>query len=64
MIDRSPVTYACASNAKPLMDGTGNRAFDKQNSRGRIDGLVTSTMAVGATDVAEVKKKTASIVTL
>jgi phage terminase large subunit-like protein len=60
-IDRSPVTYACAANARPVMDGTGNRAFDKQNSRGRIDGLVTTVMAVGAADMAEPVKKTSAV---
>jgi phage terminase large subunit-like protein len=47
-IDDSPVTYACASNAAPVTDATGNRAFDKKRSRGRIDGLVTLAMANGA----------------
>ncbi len=47
-IGRSPVTYACAANAAPVTDTVGNKAFDKQRSRGRIDGLVTLAMAVGA----------------
>jgi phage terminase large subunit-like protein len=47
-IDASPVTYMCASNAIVDSDGQGNRCFDKKRSRGRIDGLVTSAMAVGA----------------
>ncbi|MGI4876643.1 MAG: terminase TerL endonuclease subunit [Janthinobacterium lividum] len=47
-IDDSPVTYACAANAAPITDAVGNRAFDKQRSRGRIDGLVTTAMAHGA----------------
>jgi phage terminase large subunit-like protein len=48
VIDSSPVTYMCAGNAKVIADGQNNRAFDKKNSRGRIDGLVTIAMAVGA----------------
>jgi phage terminase large subunit-like protein len=47
-IDDSPVTYACAANAQIDSDGQGNRAFDKKRSRGRIDGMVTIAMAVGA----------------
>lgn len=49
-IEDSPVTYACAANAHMLPDGQGNRAFDKKRSRGRIDGIVTIAMAVGAAD--------------
>ncbi|MGU3495922.1 terminase large subunit [Xanthobacteraceae bacterium A53D] len=47
-IDSSPVTYSCAANAHVDADGQGNRAFDKNRSRGRIDGMVTIAMAVGA----------------
>ncbi|MBX3546891.1 terminase TerL endonuclease subunit [Chelatococcus sp.] len=47
-IDSSPVTYSCAANAHVDSDGQGNRAFDKNRSRGRIDGMVTNAMAVGA----------------
>jgi hypothetical protein len=50
-IDASPVTYACAANALVDSDGQGNRCFDKKRSRGRIDGLVTIAMAVGAATV-------------
>lgn len=49
-IDASPVTYSCAANAQVISDGQKNRAFDKKRSRGRIDGLVTLAMAVGAAD--------------
>ncbi|BCH32627.1 phage terminase large subunit [Mesorhizobium sp. L-8-10] len=49
-IDNSPVTYMCAGNAFLDADGQGNRAFDKKRSRGRIDGIVTTAMAVGAAD--------------
>jgi phage terminase large subunit-like protein len=47
-IETSAVTYSCAANAHLDADGQGNRAFDKKRSRGRIDGLVTIAMAVGA----------------
>jgi phage terminase large subunit-like protein len=47
-IARSPVTYACAANAMMDSDAQGNRCFDKKRSRGRIDGMVTIAMAVGA----------------
>jgi len=40
-IEASPVTYSCAANAHVTADGQGNRAFDKNRSRGRIDGIVT-----------------------
>lgn len=48
MIDDSPVTYMCASNAAVKEDEQKNRCFDKKKSRGRIDGLVTTGMVVGA----------------
>jgi phage terminase large subunit-like protein len=44
------VTYSCAANAAMDEDGMKNRAFDKKRSRGRIDGLVTIAMGVGAAD--------------
>jgi phage terminase large subunit-like protein len=50
VIDSSPVTYMCASNAALTEDGQKNRAFDKKRSRGRIDGIVTSAMGAGAAD--------------
>lgn len=49
-IDASPVTYSCAANAAMIEDAQNNRAFDKKRSRGRIDGLVTIAMGVGAAD--------------
>lgn len=57
VIDASPVTYSCAANAALIEDGQGNRAFDKKRSRGRIDGLVTVAMAVGAAAMNEQPKK-------
>lgn len=50
VIDDSPVTYMCASNAALIEDGMKNRAFDKKRSRGRIDGIVTKAMGAGAAD--------------
>ena len=60
IIDNSPVTYSCAANAAIDADGQGNRMFNKKKSRGRIDGMVTTTMAVGAS-IASVKAKKKSV---
>ena len=60
VIDNSPVTYSCAANAAIDSDGQGNRMFNKKKSRGRIDGMVTTAMAVGAS-VASVKAKKQSV---
>ena len=60
IIDNSPVTYSCAANAAIDPDGQGNRAFNKKRSRGRIDGMVTTAMAVGAA-TATVKLKKPSV---
>lgn len=57
VIDASPVTYSCAANTTLDFDGQGNRAFDKKRSRGRIDGMVTIAMAVGAATAADKPKK-------
>lgn len=54
-IENSPVTYSCAANAALDTDGQKNRAFNKKRSRGRIDGLVTIAMAVGAATATEAK---------
>jgi phage terminase large subunit-like protein len=56
-IDDSPVTYFCAGNALLISDGQKNRAFDKQRSRGRIDGLVTIAMATGSAKAGDKKAK-------
>lgn len=58
VIDNSPVTYSCAANAAIDEDGQGNRCFDKKRSRGRIDGIVTAAMGVGAATANEKPKKT------
>lgn len=57
VIDASPVTYSCAANAVVEADGLGNRMFNKKRSRGRIDGMVTATMAVGGATANEKPKK-------
>lgn len=48
VIDESPVTTMCASNAIIVSDAMNNRAFDKKRSRGRIDGMVSIVQSVGA----------------
>lgn len=48
VIDASPVTTMCASNAIIHADPMNNRMFDKKRSRGRIDGMVSIAQAVGA----------------
>lgn len=59
-IEDCPVTYMCAGNAMVVVDAQKNRAFDKKRSRGRIDGLVTLAMAVGAA-TAEFKEEGPSV---
>lgn len=53
VVDDNPITYWCAGNALLIADGQKNRAFDKKRSRGRIDGLVTTAMGVGAATMNE-----------
>lgn len=56
-IEHSPATYFCAGNAFVLADGQNNRCFEKNRSRGPIDGMVTIAMSVGsATFNHQVKK--------
>lgn len=43
-----PVLTMCASNAVVKPDDAGNKKLSKSKSRGRIDGLVSLVMAVGA----------------
>ncbi|RHZ96471.1 terminase [Cereibacter sphaeroides] len=47
-VARSRLTDICASNAVLGTDAQKNKWFEKNKSRGRIDGLVTIAMAVGA----------------
>ncbi|MFN3387449.1 MAG: terminase large subunit [Allosphingosinicella sp.] len=58
VIDNSPVTYSCSANAAIDEDGMKNRCFDKKRSRGRIDGIVTIAMGVGAADNVPLKGPT------
>lgn len=48
VIDESPVTTMCASNVVVQSDPMNNRMFDKKQSRGRIDGMISLVEAVGA----------------
>jgi len=48
IIDINRLTTICASNTIVDADAQGNRMFDKKKSKGRIDGMVTIAMAVGA----------------
>ncbi|WP_309387499.1 terminase large subunit [Cerasicoccus frondis] len=44
----NPVLNMCASNATVVKDPSENKKFEKRNQRGRIDGIVGLTMAIGA----------------
>lgn len=48
VIDENRLTDICASNTVIRADAMKNRMFDKNVSRGRIDGMVTIAMAVGS----------------
>jgi len=48
VVDRSRLTDICASNAVIVSDAQKNKFYDKNKSRGRIDGLVTIAMSVGS----------------
>ncbi len=59
VIDSNKLTDICASNTVVRMDAMSNRWFDKDVSRGRIDGMVTAAMAVGsAVSTMEAREKT------
>jgi phage terminase large subunit-like protein len=47
-IDASRMTDICASNTVIQADAQKNKMFEKNKSRGRIDGMVTIAMAVGS----------------
>nr|WP_279380452.1 terminase TerL endonuclease subunit [Polymorphobacter multimanifer] len=64
LIDNNPINTACSANAVPISDATGNWAFDKARSRGRIDGLITITMGVGAAAMKLPKPKRAGVILL
>lgn len=48
VLDRNRLTTICASNTVIRADAMANKMFDKNTSRGRIDGMVTIAMAVGS----------------
>lgn len=48
-----PVLTMCAANAVVTKDPAENRKFDKHKTKGRIDGLVALTMAVGVLETTE-----------
>jgi len=47
----NPVTRMCAANAVVIMDPAGNRKLDKSKSTGRIDGMVSTVMALGLASI-------------
>lgn len=52
-----PVLTMCAGNTRVVMDGAGNRKFDKQKATGRIDGIVALSMALnGALTLTQAKE--------
>jgi phage terminase large subunit-like protein len=56
-----PVLNMCASNAVVIKDPAGNRKLDKSKSTGRIDGMVSLVMAIGASSLqVEVKRPPAN----
>jgi len=46
----NPMMQWCLDNVRIVRDAAGNRRFDKQHSRGRIDGIVTLAMAANLCD--------------
>lgn len=50
--DDNPVLTMCAANAVVQKDPSGNRKLDKSKATGRIDGMVATAMAFGATVLA------------
>lgn len=48
VIDSNKLTDRCASNTVVRTDAMANKMFDKNVSRGRIDGMVTIAMSVGS----------------
>lgn len=64
-IDASKMTDICASNTVIQADAQKNKMFEKNKSRGRIDGMVTIAMAVGsATSEIEAKSQDLDVVFL
>lgn len=48
VLDQNRLTTICASNTVIRADAMANKMFDKNTSRGRIDGMVTIAMSVGS----------------
>ena len=48
VLDSNRLTTICASNTVVRADAMANKMFDKNTSRGRIDGMVTIAMSVGS----------------
>jgi phage terminase large subunit-like protein len=64
-VDASRMTDICASNTVIQADAQKNKMFEKNKSRGRIDGMVTIAMAVGsATSEIEAKNQDLDLVFL
>lgn len=51
-----PVLLMCAANAVATRDPAGNRKLDKSKATGRIDGMVSLAMAMGAAGAAMAEK--------
>jgi phage terminase large subunit-like protein len=48
LIEQNRLTQVCAANAIIKTDAQGNQMFDKARGRGRMDGMVSMAMAIGA----------------
>jgi phage terminase large subunit-like protein len=57
-----PVLTMCAANAVVQTDPAGNRKLSKNKSRGRIDGMVALTMAMGVVPLEEPEVEIASLI--
>jgi phage terminase large subunit-like protein len=57
-----PVLTMCAANAVVQTDPAGNRKLSKSKSRGRIDGMVALTMAMGVVPLEEPEVEIASLI--
>lgn len=53
--DGNPVLTWCAANAVVVSDPAGNRKLAKDRATGRMDGIVASVMAVGASSREDIK---------
>ena len=62
---KHPVLTMCANNAVVIRNPAGDRKLDKSKSTGRIDGMVSLAMAIGAAAItAPVKQSSAGVVLL